>query len=110
MEEKPQPDWFVQCKGSDGKTWWFLRFSLTGLKTRRFGPFASRHRALLFLDKIIGGGPGGGFNECVSEAGSIMDDYAVPNGRFENRGGHYPLIESELVRHAPTVGWKRRCF
>ena len=101
IEEAPQPEWFVQCKGPDGQTWWFLRLAITGLKTRRYGPFATKHRALLFLDRIIGGSNACLF-DCISEADDSLRDYQIPQRRFEQRGGHYPLIESELIRHAPS--------
>lgn len=60
------------------------------------GPFATQHRALLFWDRIIGGDPGGGLFDCISEADNRLDEYAVHEGRFQNRGGHYPIVENDL--------------
>jgi hypothetical protein len=96
IEERPRPDWFVQMKSPDGKTWWFLRVSITGLRTRIYGPFATQHRALLFWDRIISGATGGGLFDCISEADNRLNEYAVPTRRFQNRGGHYPIIENDL--------------
>ena len=28
IEDDPRPEWFVQCKGPDGKILWFLRLSV----------------------------------------------------------------------------------
>ncbi len=109
IEERPQPDWFVQCKGPDGQTWWFLRLSITGLKTRRYGPFATRTRALLFLDRIIGGPADSSIADssifdCITDADNNLSDYAIRPRRFECRFGFpYSLIESELIRHAPSI-------
>lgn len=103
MEEQPRPDWFVQCKRPDGKTWWFLRLSITGLRTRIYGPFATRHRALLFLDRIFGGWYGGGLFECIAEADNHLDEYAIPERRFGNRSGHYPLVENDLYLQTSSV-------
>jgi hypothetical protein len=97
LEERPKPEWFVRCKARDGKVLWFLRVSVTGLRVRRYGPFASKHQCLLFLDRWHGS------VDVISELANIQDSYAIPERRFENRGGHYPLIESELTLHAPTV-------
>ncbi len=33
----------------------------------------------------------------------VQDRYRVPDRAFRNRGGHYPIIERELILHAPTV-------
>jgi hypothetical protein len=92
IEDRPRSDWFIQCKGPDGKTWWFLRISITGLRTRIYGPFVTQHRALLFWDRIIGCG----LFDCISEADNRLDEYAVPKGRFQNRGGHFPIVENDL--------------
>ena len=102
IEERPAPEWFVQCKGPDGQAWWFLRLSITGLKTRRYGPFATRNRAVLFLQHIIAGRNGCLF-DCVTQADNDLSDFAIPERCFEHRSGHYPLIESELIRHASSV-------
>jgi hypothetical protein len=102
IEEHPRSDWFTQCKGPDGKPWWFLRLTITGLRTRIYGPFATRHRALLFLDRIIGD-ERAGFFDPLAEADNRLREYAIPERRFENRGGHYPIIEHELLRHVSNA-------
>lgn len=97
IEALPQPDWFVQCKGPDGKTWWYLRIVVTGLRTRIYGPFETQHRALLFLDRNIGGDRcAAGFWECIMEADNRLNDYQAPEGLFQSRSGHYPLVENDL--------------
>ncbi len=53
IERKPQPDWFVRARNEHGKLEWFLRIQCTGLYPRRFGPFPTKQRALLFLDDVL---------------------------------------------------------
>lgn len=93
IEVAPDPSWFVRCTGENGKPLWFLRLSITGLQTRMFGPFATQHRGLLFLDRIIGGDLG----DAMMEAHDLLREYAIPRTRFRNWGGVYPLVESELL-------------
>ena len=93
IEDKPRTDWFVQLKRSDGKTWWFLRVSITGLRTRLYGPFATQHRALLFLDRFVSEST---FWDGISEVENRLSNYTIPERRFERRDGHYPMIETEL--------------
>jgi hypothetical protein len=52
IETPPNPDWFVRTR-ERGRTVWYLRFIVTGMLPRRFGPFASRHKALLALDAML---------------------------------------------------------
>jgi len=52
IETPPKPEWFVRTR-VDGRTVWYLRFTVTGMHPRRFGPFQSRHQALLALDAIL---------------------------------------------------------
>lgn len=94
IEDQPRPDWSIQGKGPDGKTWWFLRVSITGMRTRIYGPFATQHRALLFLDRAIGAD--GGFFDCITEADNNLSEYTLPKARFQSRCGHYPVIENDL--------------
>jgi hypothetical protein len=53
IETPPTPDWFVRITLETGRRVWFLRFQLTGMRPRLFGPFTTRHAALLFLDSAI---------------------------------------------------------
>lgn len=52
IETLPKPDWFV-CARERGRKVWYLRFCITGMLPRRFGPFKNRHRALLALDGML---------------------------------------------------------
>ncbi len=53
VERKPQPDWFASARNEHGKRQVFLRFEMTGLYPRRFGPFQTKREALLFLDDVL---------------------------------------------------------
>ncbi len=53
IERKSQPDWFVRARNDRGQLEWFLRIQCTGLYPRRFGPFPTKQRALLFLDDVL---------------------------------------------------------
>ncbi len=53
VERKPQPDWFASARNEHGKRQVFLRFQMTGLYPRRFGPFQTKREALLFLDDML---------------------------------------------------------
>ena len=53
IERKPQPDWLVRARNEHGQLEWFLRIQCTGLYPRRFGPFPTKQRALLFLDDVL---------------------------------------------------------
>ena len=53
VERKPQPDWFATARNEHGKRQVFLRFQMTGLYPRRFGPFQTKREALLFLDDVL---------------------------------------------------------
>ena len=53
VERKPQPDWFASARNEHGKRQVFLRFQMTGLYPRRFGPFQTKREALLFLDDLL---------------------------------------------------------
>ncbi len=52
IETPPKSEWFVHTR-EHGRMVWYLRFAVTGMLPRRFGPFQSRHRALLALDSMI---------------------------------------------------------
>jgi hypothetical protein len=53
IETPPNPDWFIQTTTATGRRVWYLRFQVTGLAPRLYGPFTSRHQALLALDAMI---------------------------------------------------------
>jgi len=53
LEVPPKEDWFFETIGPQGQPLVYLRFQSTGLVTRRVGPFASREKAVWFLDMIL---------------------------------------------------------
>lgn len=92
MEVRPDPSWFIRSKDQDGHTIWFLKFEMTGLRPRRYGQFPTKHKAVLFLDRLIDV-LGDGF----SEAANWLDTYQLKSRPYANRGGHYPVVEDELI-------------
>lgn len=54
IETQPEVDWFVSARTKRGRKVWYLRFKITGLNPRLYGPFKSKHQGLLFLDDALG--------------------------------------------------------
>lgn len=91
MEVKPREEWFKRSRDQFGRQVWFLRVEMTGLRPRRFGPFPTKHKGLLFLDHLLNG-----ITDAVCDAGNNLGRYQFRARRFGNRSGHYPLCEDEL--------------
>ena len=53
IERVRRPDWTVSTINERGRTVWFLRFQITGLKPRRFGPFQTEQETLRCLNKLL---------------------------------------------------------
>lgn len=52
--ERPISDrWLVRGQDEVGRRGWFLRFEVTGLYTRRVGPFPTRAAALERLEELL---------------------------------------------------------
>lgn len=90
LERRPSEDWFVAKKTPRGKTKWYLRFTITGLYPRLFGPFPSKRKAVLFLDAAHNK-----LCDFWTEVDGVRDQYAN-EGDFE-RVNWGPLIEHPLV-------------
>lgn len=88
IETPPNPDWFVRTR-EHGRTVWYLRFRVTGMFPRRFGPFQNRHRALLALDGMIGA-----MTDACSEIQTVAKEYQLQR-RFQQTWG--PVIEDDLA-------------
>lgn len=90
LETVPKPGWVVKAKDERGRAVWYARIEITGLLTRRYGPFKRRSHALLFLDAAVTS-----FFEPL-DCGVVDDaeDYVVQR-RFRHRT-FLPIIEDEL--------------
>jgi hypothetical protein len=53
IERKPHPGWFMEIHNEHGESQWMLRFDITGLQPKLYGPFNSQHNALLWLDSAL---------------------------------------------------------
>jgi hypothetical protein len=53
IEATPKEEWFVRTTTPRGRVVWYLRFEVTGMNPRLFGPFSSNRDSLLFLDDAI---------------------------------------------------------
>lgn len=49
LELLPRKEWFIRTTFR-GKVMWYVRFSVTGMRARIFGPFPTKRAGLLFLD------------------------------------------------------------
>jgi len=93
IEKPPDPKWFATAKDCHGRTIWFLRFQVTGMLMRRYGPFPTKHKALLFLDRLLDE-VGDSLCEAVT---AHLGTYQIRGRQFSYRGCHYPVVEDELV-------------
>ncbi len=91
MEIPPHEEWFRRARDQWGREVWFIRVQITGLRTRRFGPFPTKHKGLLFLDHMLSE-----VADAVCGAGNDLERYQFRPRRFGNRSGHYPIFEDEL--------------
>lgn len=92
MEMKPRGEWFQRSRDQFGRPVWFVRVKVTGLRSRRFGPFPTKNKGLLFLDHLLNE-----VGDAISEASNDLAQYQVPLRRFGLRAGHYPVVEDELI-------------
>lgn len=90
IETRPREEWFIRARDEWGKTVWFFRFQATGLRTRRYGPFPTKHRALLFLDKLLDS-----IGDGLMGAADKLDEYQVGQRPYAYRELHYPVVEDE---------------
>jgi len=88
IETPPKPEWFVRTR-EQGRWVWYLRLRLTGLFPRRFGPFRTRHRALLALDEMIDA-----IMDVTAECQDAANKYGL-NRQF--RINFQPVIEDDLA-------------
>lgn len=88
IETPPIPNWFVSTR-EQGRTVWYLRFRVTGMFPRRFGPFRNRHRALLALDRMLDA-----MTDACSEFQTAAKEYQLRQ-RFQQTWG--PVIEDQIA-------------
>lgn len=102
LEMRPKNDWFVQTITERGRKVWYLRFSVTGMFPRLYGPFQSKRKATLFLDRVV---------SRVTEFSPEFDNYAEeygPTREFEKLNWG-PLIEHPLFKRVPVVASTQQC-
>jgi hypothetical protein len=88
IETPPKSEWFVHTR-EHGRMVWYLRFAVTGMLLRRFGPFQSRHRALLALDSMIAS-----LTDAKAGLYDAADKYILQRRVPQNWG---PVIEDALA-------------
>ncbi len=99
IETRPKPEWFVKSKDEQGCTIWYLRMQVTGQLPRRYGPFETKHVALLFLDKAL---DELGDAQCLIES-QAQDRMRRPTFRYR----WLPvIIEDELASQYARSGRK----
>jgi hypothetical protein len=92
IEVQPDERWFQQALDRHGRPIWFLRLQMTGLRTRRYGPFPSQHKALLFLNSLLSE-----ITDGLCDAEANISNYQIKTSRFTFRSGHYPIVEDEVI-------------
>lgn len=101
LEMPPREEWFHRATTPRGRELWFLRFSMSGLYPRLYGPFSSKRTAVLFLDGAVGK-----FMDCWSEFDDVWDRYKIEQ---EFQFVHWaPLIEHAVVTNRQATSKKGR--
>ncbi|MGD9852118.1 MAG: hypothetical protein AB7T38_12695 [Nitrospirales bacterium] len=54
LETPLNQDWFMKTKGPNRQPLIYLRFQVTGMQTRKIGPFATKEQALAAIDPLVG--------------------------------------------------------
>lgn len=100
LEMPAQVDWLVPATTPRGRRVWYCRFTVTGLFPRLYGPFASKRKAVRFLDAAIST-----LSESLTELDAVRDAHSC-EGEFQKL--HWgPLIEHPLLK-ANQAGTSRR--
>ncbi len=99
IETQPEADWFVPAKTKRGRQVWYLRFKMTGLHARLFGPFKSKRVGLLLLEEVI---------SSTLDSMAQADDYAN-TWRLKEEFCHawMPLVEHPIVSQTSSASKKR---
>lgn len=95
IEATPKEEWFVRTTTPRGRVVWYLRFEVTGMHSRLFGPLRSKRDCLLCLDDII---------NAMSDVGCEVPDACrdrMVEGECQKTWP--PIIEYPLLRklHSP---------
>ena len=101
IEMPPQEVWLVSATTPGGRRIWYCRFAVTGLFPRLYGPFASKRKAVRFLDAAIST-----LSESLTELDAVREEHTC-EGEFQKL--HWgPLIEHPLLnadlRQTPKKG------
>ncbi|MGE0470735.1 MAG: hypothetical protein AB7L09_15505 [Nitrospira sp.] len=91
IEQRPLDRWFSREADQWGHKAWFLHVEITGLLGRKFGPFASRRTALLFLDLLLNK-----ISDALLHADNCLDDFQIPQREFASHTGLYPMVERTI--------------
>jgi hypothetical protein len=95
IETPPRPDSFIQTTTATGRRVWYLRFEVTGMNPRLFGPFSSKRDCLLFLDEAL--------NAMADFEGEVMEAYEKRVVREECHKIWPPIVEHPMLDklHSP---------
>ncbi len=98
IEERPAPEWFVKVKSYDGSIQWFVRFGMTGMAVRRYGPFSSKRHCLRFLNNALRRI----MYDGISELDEAQNDYRIKSETYE-ASFSYPIVERLIAIHANDI-------
>lgn len=91
IEMPPQPDWFVEHTSPSGQQVWYVRFAVTGMLPRLFGPFPSQRAGLLFLDGAV---------SQVTDVWAELDDLRC---KYACDGEFDALFAGPIIEHPLAV-------
>ncbi len=95
IEERPAPEWFVRVKSYNGRMQWFVRFGITGMAVRLYGPFSSKRQCLRFLNEAL--------RRLMYDGTSMLDEsqdtYRLKSETYE-ASFSYPIIERLIALHS----------
>ena len=82
--EDPKAQYLLMGADEKGRTVYFFKMNITGLKDRMFGPYARRSMAIDGFDAVLGG--------ALEAFCDIQND-----GRNKGNGMEYPALPSNLT-------------
>lgn len=86
LEMLPKKEWFIRTTFR-GKVMWYVRFSVTGVRARIFGPFPTKRAGLLFLDAA---------HNKLADVWSELDDAAK---QYSCRGEFQFVSWGSIIEH-----------
>lgn len=95
IEDEPTDGWFVKSKTRRGRHVVYVRFQITGLHPRLYGPFSSKRQGLEFLDRAL---------SRMIEPLAVTDSDSSDRMIDEEFRHHYPpIVEYPILRQVSPL-------